>query len=236
LAFPSDFRRFNLTVTILAAAFFACGIAAREKSLSPNLMFTTGSSFLDGARTLALKGRIEFEGDRIAQSGSFQLFINGSDSLSFLVEGPFGADVFRMIITGQTAYLLSDKEVGWETVHRDEGISVEEYGIQNISPFYLGLFAFPQFYLHLGADSISEYSFHNEKIMVQQSEDRSGFLLFDPRSKVAAAYTKPKNVADGYYPSNIKIFEPDNYWQIDLRIDKIRLNPALPEKIWRRGS
>ncbi len=229
-------KTLRLSGAILVTLVIACAITPRERPLSPRLLFTSGSSFLDNVNTVALKGKIEFEGDRIAQSGSFQLFITGHDSLSFLVEGPFGADVFRMIIMGENAWLLSNKEEGWMAVRRGEGISIAEYGIQNISPFFLGLYAFPQYYLHSESTAGPEYSFHDEEIMVQESQNGRSFLIFEPQSRVAAAYSKRKDFDDGFYPSNIKIFEPDRNWQINLRIDKIRLNPRLPEKIWRRES
>jgi hypothetical protein len=229
-------RTLGLSGATLVSLLIACVIGPRERQLSPRLLFTAGSSFLDNVTTLALKGKIEFEGDRVTQSGSFQLFIKGPDSLSFLVEGPFGADVFRMVTLGRAAYLLSNKEEGWVSIHQGEGISIEEYGIQNISPFFLGLFAFPQYYLHPRADANSEYSFQDEKIMVQESQNARAFLIFDPHSHLAAAYTGPRDLDGGVYPSRIKIFEPDNGWQINLRIDKIRINPRLPEKIWQRES
>jgi hypothetical protein len=215
----------------------ACVIAPRERLLSPSLLFTSGSSFLNNVTAVALKGRIEFLGDRTSQSGRFLLFMEGPDSLSFLVEGPFGADVFRMIILGETAYLLWDKDEGWKTIHRGEELSVEEYGIQNISPFFLGLFAFPQYYLH--SDSTMTFSderlFLDENIIIQEGQGDRAFMLFEPRSRVAAAYSERKDFKDGFYPAEIKIFEVDKNWQINLGIDKIRLDPQLPQRIWRRN-
>ncbi len=142
-----------------------------------------------------------------------------------------------MIIVGDTAFLLSNKEEGWVTLKKDEDISIPEYGIENISPFLLGLFAFPQYYLNSNSgDSLSdEYSFRNQKIVSQFGRNDREFLLIDPHSLVAGAYTKRKNFNDGFFPSMVRIFEPGRDWQITLQIDKIRLSPPLPESIWKRG-
>jgi hypothetical protein len=229
-------NKIALATALILSFLFACGLPPSEKSLEPRQLFTTGSSFLDNANSIALKGQISFEGGKIDQSGSFQLFISGPDSLSFIVEGPFGTDIFRMIIANDTAYLLSNKEDGWQMLDRDEDISIPEFGIENISPFLLGLFAFPQHYLNSSSgDTLTdEFSFRGQKIISQFGRNNREFLLIDPHSLVAGAYTKRKNFNDGFIPSLVRIFEPGHDWQITLQIDKIRLNPVLPENIWKR--
>jgi hypothetical protein len=228
-------NKIALATALILSILFACGLPPREKSLEPRQLFTSGSSFLDNIGSVALKGQISFEGGTIDQSGSFQLLISGPDSLSFIVEGPFGTDIFRMIIDRDTAYLRSNKEDGWEMLNRDEDISIPEFGIENISPFLLGLFAFPQYYLNSkSGDSLSdEYYFRNQQIVSQYGRNDREFLLIDPHSLVAGAYTKRKNFDDGFFPSMIRIFEPGHDWQITLQIDKIRLSPPLPESIWK---
>jgi hypothetical protein len=218
----------------LCALLLACGFRPEDKPLNPRLLFTSGSAFLDSSRTAALKGKISFEGGKIAQSGSFQLFLAGRDSLSFLVEGPLGADIFRMIIAGDSAYLLSNKEEGWVTLHQGEVVSIDEFGIENISPFLLGLYAFPQYFLHSTADSSDQFIFENVRILTQTGPDVRQFLLVEPGSMLAAAYGNRKNRDGGYYPSFVKIFMLDHDWDINLRLEKILINPDLPEQIWQR--
>ena len=227
-------RHVALLGATLCALLLACGFRPEEKPLNPRLLFTSGSAFLDSSRTAALKGKISFEGGKIAQSGSFQLFLARRDSLSFLVEGPLGADIFRMIIAGDSAYLLSNKDEGWVTLHRGEVVSIDEFGIEKISPFLLGLYAFPQYYLHSAADSSDQFIFENARILTQTSSDVRQFLLIEPGSMLAAAYGNRKNRDGGYYPSTVKIFMLDHDWDINLRIEKILINPEFPEQIWER--
>ncbi len=214
-----------------------CGVAPpARKPLNPRLLFTAGSSFLTNAESVALKGKIEFQGSGMAQTGSYELFISGMDSVSFLVEGPFGSDIFRMVIAGDDAFMLADRDEGWVTLHQGEEIAVAEYGIEYISPFLLGLYAFPQFYLRSGEipDSSDEYSYRDQMLTSHQGQDEREFVLTEPRSQISAAYGERKEFEGGFYPSQIKIFRPDRDWQITLQIEKIRVNPSLPGRIWRR--
>ncbi len=206
------------------------------KPLNPRLLFATGSLFLKDATSVALKGRIEFQGGGVAQSGSYELFISGKDSVSFLIEGPFGSDVFRLVIAGENAFLLANRADGWVTLHQGEEIAVAEYGIENISPFLLGLYAFPQYYLNSSEtpESGDEYPFREQTLISHQGQDEREFVLTEPRSQISAAYGERKEFENGFYPSRIKIFKPDSDWQITLQIDKIRVNPSLPGRIWRR--
>jgi hypothetical protein len=229
-------KAFALSGALATILIISCGLPPFEKSLSPAQLFSIGSSFLDSAATVAIKGGITFEGGKIAQSGSFQLYLNGRDSLSFDVSGPLGADIFRMVIIGDSAYLLSNKDDGWVRLERGEDISIEEFGIEHISPFLLGLMAFPQYYLRGDSSNAAsdEYTYDNATIISQRGQSAREFMLFESHSLVAAAYGKRRDIENGFYPSSIRIFKPGNEWQIELDIEKIRLNAALPEKVWQR--
>jgi hypothetical protein len=234
----NQFRFYKLIAIIGAISVvlsLACAFPPGEKSLSPRLLFSSGAAFIDSAGTAALKGTISFEGGKAAQSGSFQLFLAGRDSLSFLVEGPLGADIFRMIIAGDSAFLLSNKDEGWIAIRKDETVSLDEFGIDNISPFLLGLYAFPQYYLHNSADTSYEYLWRGDTLDIQPGRNDREFLLIAPRSLLAAAYSRRRDFANGFYPSSVKIFIPGHDWEINLGIDKIIINPGLPQRIWNRG-
>jgi hypothetical protein len=221
---------------ILCIILIACGIPPKDKYLAPRILFTSGSVFLDSAATVALRGSISFESSKAAQSGSFQLFLIGHDSLSFLVEGPLGSDIFKMIVAGDSAYLLSNKDEGWVTIRRGEEISIADFGIDNISPFLLGLYAFPQYYLHSQAESNSsdEYLLNGDKLVTQPGRNDREFMMINPHSFLAAAYGKRKDFNGGYYPSFITIFVPGRDWEINLSIEKIIINPTLQVNIWKR--
>jgi hypothetical protein len=229
-------RALALLSALVTMMLLACAFPPLEKPLNPSQLFAIGSSFLDSAATLAIKGGITFEGGKIVQSGSFQLCLNGRDSLSFDVSGPLGADIFRMVILGDSAYLLSNKDDGWIGLKRGEDVSIEEFGIDHISPFLLGLFAFPQYYLQGDSSNASsdDYKYNNETIISQLAQNNREFMLFESQSRVAAVYVKRKDFENGYYPSSIRIFKPGSEWQIKLEIEKVRLNAALPDQIWKR--
>jgi len=215
----------------------SCVLTPQEKPLNPKLLFTVGSSFLNDATSLALKGHIEFSDNHGSQSGGFEMFLAGRDSLSFLIEGPLGADVFRMIVLDTTAYLLSSHDEGWVTLGRLERASVAEYGIDNISPFETGFFAFPQFY----SGTISENGEHDFTLEYNSNEyrcysqiDNSRFSIYSPDNQIVIHYNNRHEFGDGFYPAKIEVSSPDGNWKIRLTIDSIRVNPRMPAKVWQR--
>ncbi len=135
-------------LTFIALSVACVPSITRDDSLNPKLLFSVGSSFLENSTTIAIKGKIEFESHNSIQTGSFIQYMNGPDSISFLIEGPFSADVFRMIIIDSTASILGSSDDGWQEFHRGEDINIPDYGLENISPFLIGLFIFPQYYIH----------------------------------------------------------------------------------------
>jgi len=232
--------RFRLLLLVVSALFISsCGIFVhgdRLNSLNPTLVFGEGASFLEGASTLAIKGRIEFrEGRATTQSGSFQLFLNGPDSASFLIEGPFGADAFKMVVLGDKAHILTDD--GWTTLRADDRIDFAEYGISNISPFLIGPIIFPQYYparvnsidghgnLLVEIDNIDFYSF--------PSFTNGHFSLWDPQTDIVSSYERRKNAGDGFYPSHIEVHTSGfSEWYIILNITRIKENSEIPPAVW----
>lgn len=207
-----------------------------DDSLNPKSLFSVGSSFLENSSTAAIKGRIEFNTNNSIQNGSFILYLNGPDSLSFLIEGPFSADVFRMVIIDTTANILGNRDEGWRKFRRGEDIDIPDYGLENLSPFLIGLFVFPQYYIHpkSSADIIPEnnFIFKGETLKTLWNDNIKEFSLLDDNSKIMAAYSIKKSFANGYYPSKIAIAGADNSWKITLQITKVVLNREIPLKTW----
>jgi hypothetical protein len=226
---------FKICIAIFLAFQFACIFFPQDKPLNPKLLFTVGSSFLDNAATLALKGDIDFNDGRTTQSGKFTILINGQDSLALLIEGPLNVDVFRMLLLDDAAYLYSSKE-GWQKILEGERVTIEAYGIENLSPNLTGLFAFPQFYLRSALNETYpgeyQFAFCDRDFVLHQGQDQKGFLLMQANAKISAIYSRRHDFASGYYPSIIKIFEPDSKWQMTLHINKLRLNPQIPPQVW----
>ena len=229
------FLKFGIAVCLVLQT--ACIFISQEKPLNPKLLFTVGSAFLDSATTLALKGDIDFTDSRTTQSGKFTIFINGRDSLSLLIEGPLNVDVFRMIVFNDTEFIYSGK-VGWQTISKGEQVDVESYGIEDLSPDLTGLFAFPQYYLHSSGDEISlgeyQFAFSDRDFSLHQGQDQNGFLLMQADSGISAIYSHRHEFDRGYYPSVVKIYEPDAPWQLTLHINKLRVNPQIPAQVWER--
>ena len=191
------------------------------------------------ASTLAIKGSIEFESGVAIESGSFQLFLNGPDSLSFLIEGPFKVDVFRLVIADRYAYAYSRDEGRWYRFKRGDLLDIPDYGIEKLTPFLLGTYIFPQYYLRLagpqnGSDRLisplDNMEFHIESVARERS-----FLLTRRDTDIITLYSRRKNYEDGFYPSRVEIFDKTESWQMSLEIDKIRINPSIPAKLWFRN-
>ena len=223
---------------LLLTISLSCSIGHREKPLNPNLLFTVGASFLDEASAMALKGEIEFGDDTGTQSGGFEIYLAGSDSISFVIEGPLGADVFKMIVDSENAYLLSNKDEGWVVLNKSERAVIAEYGIDNISPFYTGLYLFPQFYIRseFKRDEFSplSFSYGPGNFKFGYTEESNKLFLSEPQTAITAEYSRCREMGDGYYPARIRIFEPDQDWEISMKINKIRINPQISERVWRR--
>lgn len=186
---------------------------------------------------MALKGQIEFSDGRSSQSGGFEMFLAGRDSLSFVIEGPLGADIFRMIVIDSFAFMLSSKDEGWVTLGRMELASVAEYGIDNISPFQTGLMVIPQLFVDsLTEKSQGQFSFDYdlEKYECATIADQKRFSIMEPSNQIVAEYGRRHEIGGGYYPSHIKISRPGESWQISLRLERVRINPQIPPRAWRR--
>jgi hypothetical protein len=237
LAGLSAGKYFKIGIAILLSSQAACIFFPQEKPLNPKLLFTVGSSFLDNAKTLALKGDIDFSDGRTAQSGKFTIFINGQDSLALLIEGPLNIDVFRMLIVDGTIEFHSGNK-DWQTIDKGEQAAVEPYGIYNLQPVLTGLFVFPQYYLHSFGHEIypGEYQFgpYDSDFTLHQEQSQKDFLMIQARAKITAIYSHRHDFENGYYPSKVKIFDPDSKWQMTLLIKKLRLNPQIPLQVWER--
>jgi len=226
-------------VIIFFLALNSCVLFPGDKPLEPRLLFTVGSEFLEPAGSVALKGSIEFDNGDYSESGSFQMIMNRGDSLAFVIEGPFKIDIFRLVLVDKTAYARDRNSEFWTVVRPDEKLAIPEYGIENLTPDFLGYFVFPQFY------STGSLQFDSEKMLLTSPE--YSFGLFPSRNKrsftmenreidLQATYLDRKNLGDGYYPSRIEISRPGNSWKISFEIDKVRLDPRISSKVWERNS
>jgi hypothetical protein len=224
--------------TILLAGLLSCGGPRRDQPLNPRILFSTGSRFLHEASTLAVKGSIEFDSGVAIESGSFQLFINGPDSISFLIEGPFKVDVFRLVIADDLAYAYSRAEGEWYGFKKGELLDIPEYGIEKMTPFFLGTYVLPQYYLRLAGSPDAPGTLvspsDNVEFYIETGAPERSFLLSRGNADIIAIYSRRKNHNDGFYPSQVEIFDKTESWQISLEIDKIRINPSIPAKLWLR--
>ncbi|UCE66283.1 MAG: hypothetical protein JSU85_15800 [Candidatus Zixiibacteriota bacterium] len=215
----------------------SCILIPAEKPLNPRLLFTLGSEFLENTESIAVKGAIDFEDDYNRESGSFNLIINRGDSLAFLIEGPFKIDIFRLIIVNQTAFAIDRESDTWTVAATDEKLIIPDYGIRGITPDLLGHYIFPQFYLsgdsRFNSDNMTiskdGYVFH-----LNPSRDQKSFTLTSAEQDLSAVYSRRKDTGGGYYPSKIAISPHDESWRISLEIDRIKLNPEIPARIWDR--
>jgi hypothetical protein len=220
---------------VATATILSCLPIDKPNTLNPKILFAGGSAFLSDASTLAIKGRIEFTESHAEQSGSFQLFLNGPDSASFLIEGPLGADAFRLVVLGDIAQILADD--GWIAIAADERVDISEYGIENISPFLVGPLIFPQYYPvdlvdtnDVGYLAVTVRG-HGFSSRLQQFGEY--FNLIDPRTGIIAEYRNRKEFDEGFYPSSIETFNPQSSgWKINLKITRIRENPTIPPTVW----
>lgn len=231
--------RYRFLPVILCLIFYSCVLFPGDKPLDPRLLFTIGSEFLEPAGSVALKGSIEFESEDYSESGSFQMIMNRGDSLAFIIEGPFKIDIFRLVLVDKTAYTWDRNSEYWTVVRPDEKLEIPEYGIENLTPDFLGYFVFPQYYstggLHFDSEktllSSPEYSF-----VLFPSRDKKTFAMENREIGLRAIYSGRKSFAEGYYPSRIEISRPGNSWKISLEIEKVRLDPRISPNIWERNS
>jgi hypothetical protein len=239
-----EFRRFGLFesfafLIIISILLSSCAVIHHEKPLDPRLTFSIGSSFLKDIHSLALKGRIDFFDGKAIQSGNFQMFFSGPDSLSFLIEGPLGVDVFRLVIISDSAFVLSNSKEGWITLGVGEVASITDFGIENFSPFSIALFAFPQYY---SADVMDDpetgeltLQYLQSKLNISQNMPKvSQFSIVETESDITAVCSKRKDFESGFYPSLVTVNHPGQPWQIIFNITKLRTDPPTPSKIWAR--
>lgn len=232
-------RYFKIGIAILLSFQTACIFFPQEKPLNPKLLFTVGSQFLDNAKTLALKGDIDFSDGRATQSGKFTIFINGQDSLALLIEGPLSIDVFRMVIFGDSAYIYSGEERRWISHYEWYKIASNNYGISHFPPWMVGVLIFPQFYLRKdyseGPNGSISYNWHNGALFIQKG-NQSQIIIADINGYTQTAqyyyYSHRKDFASGYYPSVAEF--PLSCGKITLHINKLRINPQIPPQVWER--
>jgi len=204
--------------------------------LNPALLFSGESQFLRAASTIAVKGSIELASARGDESGDFNAFFCGPDSLFFLVEGPFQLDLFRIIIFGEDSYLKSRDMEEWRRFNSNEKLTIDEYGIDNLPPSSLGVYLLPQFYLDLLGegthDLIMISKIDGSQYQAARGSDNKSFSLKRNDSSLIASYKKAKKSGSGVFPSQIKISDESDNWSISIMIDKININPRIPTTIW----
>jgi hypothetical protein len=224
-------------IPLLGILSSSCIFAPADKPLNPNLLFTVGSEFLDNSQSIAIKGSIDFEDGRNRESGTFNLIMNRGDSLAFLVEGPFKVDIFKMLILSNTAYAIDRESDDWTVAASDEKFMMPDYGIDGISPDLLKYCVFPQFFLQNNLSlnpEISTVWYDKYTFRVIPSRNQKTFVLRDSDFSLLIFYSRRKDYGGGYYPSTIEISPYEKSWQIRFEIDKIRLDPDIPLKIWDR--
>lgn len=232
----SECRLLRVVPIILLLGLLSCNGPREDQPLNPRILFSTGAKFLHKASTLAIKGSIEFRSGVAIESGSFQLFLNGPDSLSFLIEGPFKVDLFRLVIADPYAYAYSRDDGKWFRLKRGDLLDIPEYGIEKLTPFLLGIYIFPQYYLRL-ADSENASNrlishFDNMEFYIESGGAKRSFVLSRRNDDIMALYSRRKNHKGKYYLSRVEIFDRTESWRIRLEIDKIRINPSIPAKLW----
>lgn len=223
-------------IALLLASVLACPAPDQEIEISPSLLFTTGSRYLDDVSSVALRGSIDIEGPRGAESGDFSAYLSGRDSLYFLIEGPFNVDLFRMIIIGDESFVKSRDSGSWRHFESDEPLTIEEYGIYNLVPASVAVYLFPQYYL--------DYSSNDERgLTLRSKRDGLSYLAFsgvgkrsiilkEDMSNLTATYKRLKKFKSGYYPSDVRIFDDNRNWEISMKIEKVRINSEIPLRIW----
>lgn len=224
---------------ILFLGLLSCNGPRGDQPLNPRILFSTGSRFLNETSTLAIKGSIEFRSGVAIESGSFQLLLNGPDSISFLIEGPFKVDLFRLVITDDYAYANSRNDRRWYRFGRDDLLDIPEYGIEKLTPFLLGTYIFPQYYLRLAGPENAPGSLISPSgdmdFNLESGAGKGSFLLSSRNADIIALYSRRKNYKDGFYPSKVEIFDKTESWRISLEINKIRINPSIPVELWLRN-
>ncbi len=229
---------FVLFALISCVVFSSCIVPWQGKPLDPGLLFTIGSDFLQNASSVALRGTIQFNGSKGSQSGSFQMIINRGDSLMFLIEGPLKIDIFKLVVFGDEAYARDREFPGWTMYGQNDRLEIPEYGIEDLTPFDIGYFVFPQFYYQNSIVSGSGKKIlflGNQEFVVNSNPDRRSFSVWNQYLNLYADYSKRKENANGYYPAEIFIFSNDNEWKISLKIEKLKLNPKIPSRVWERN-
>lgn len=231
-------KLFTLFVLISCIVLSSCIMPWQGKPLDPGLLFTIGSDFLQNTSSMALRGTIRFKGLKGSQSGSFQMIMNKGDSLMFLIEGPLKIDIFKLVVIGTKAYALDRESPDWTTYGQNDRLEIPEYGIEGLAPFDIGHFVFPQFYFQ---NSIIDGSgkkillISNQEFIVKSNPDRRSFSIWNQGLNLFAVYGKRKDRSDGYFPAEISIFPNDRKWEISLKIEKIKLNPRIPSRVWERN-
>jgi hypothetical protein len=220
----------------LSLGLSSCNGPEEQRPLTPRSMFSTGARFLDDARTLAIRGSIEFRAGDTFESGSFSLFVSGPDSLSFLIEGPFKVDLFRIVVLPEMAFLESRNDAESVILEPGEKFRVPEYGIERLSPSLLGVYIFPQYYLSLADASGPSTRLISRSDASQYTASSAGdgrqVTLMSPESDLLADYTKASNLPGGFYPADIEIFDRSEKWRMTLEIEKVKKNVRLPVKAW----
>lgn len=181
---------------------------------------------------------MKFESITASQSGSFHLYLNGEDSLSFIIEGPLGADVFRMMILADTAFIFPGDDGRWSALGADDTVAIREFGISGLSPFLSGVLLFPQFFIrHLNSEDSSgivRISYRNHVLSLSQGNNDREFQIQDANLRICAKYDRRRDIDGGYYPSQVVITKENADWRLTMRIEKLRPNASIPSQTWHR--
>jgi len=230
----------TLSTALYLAAIISCGPKNSDTlSLNPKILFSVQSDIFREADAIALKGTIELESDRGVESGDFTAFLAGPDSLSFLVEGLLNVDLLRMVIVGDSSFLKSRDMDSWQAFETSDRLYIDEYDIEGIEISSFGPLLFPQYYLMLTGSNLIGVSLVSDidgASYTALSKVSLHFLLRRYESEVSGEYDLGKKFGDTTYPSRIRISDLSNRWHITLQIQNIKLNPSIPDKVWRISS
>jgi hypothetical protein len=227
----------SILFLLLIAVFSSCQPPKVEKELNPKILFGAGSLFLKNSTTIALKGSLEYRDSQVAETASFELFMNGPDSALFFVTGLLGADILTAIIIEDSAAIKVRGWQGFTSFGKNDILTFDEMGIDKISPFIIGFVLFPQYFYEVFPDGFDIYAdtikFKNQEIyFLPQTGEKFALRALNP--PLMATYLGRKDIEDGFYPSRILLADDSGKWQLSANINKLILNKPLPFINWRQ--
>ncbi len=230
-------RLISLVIPAVYASMLSCVPRGDKIALNPALLFTVESRYLNDVSAAAVKGSIEYEDFERRQTADFKAVFNGGDSIFFLTEGPFYADLFHLIITGDSAFVKNRDSDFWEAMESVEPFDLSEYDLEELAPIDLGPLILPQFFLRPSGESGRELRlisiYGNREFQATPSSDNTTFSLRIKGAAVRAAYSKGRRFQGGVFPSEIEISDKNNTWSMRIEITSIKLNPIIKPEIWR---